>query len=60
MPGICCGAFTHIAKSGVSQPCPVMRVATQITAFGRGTDGHTGGHVGAHIGGYWSRTVDQR
>jgi hypothetical protein len=29
-----------------------MRVAAQITPFGRGTGGHAGDQVGAHIGGY--------
>ena len=29
-----------------------MRVAVQITPFGRGTGGHAGDQVGAHIGGY--------
>jgi hypothetical protein len=28
-----------------------MRVAVQITLFGRGTDGHAADHAGAHNGG---------
>jgi hypothetical protein len=28
-----------------------MRVAAQITLFGRGTGGHAADHVGAHNGG---------
>ena len=30
-----------------------IRVAAQITLFGRGTGGHAADHVGTHNGGSW-------